>query len=133
MIIQKNGVIFDFAKGVVASIQYQGIEILAKPSNLFAIRLTDKAGATVDYTSQDAKKVEKNEDVVTYSDFPENISVQVKMAETDAGITLRFAVKNGTDKIGTFFYSSQKGRMHTFKLYRINQYVIIFHRHNEYN
>ena len=94
-----GSVVFDFSMGTISSVRYQGIEILAKPSDLFAVRLTDKEGKTVDYTSRDAKMVEEHGNYAVYSAFPENISVTVTVVQADEGFSLRFFVKNGTDKI----------------------------------
>lgn len=99
MTMAGNGVVFDFSKGVITSVQYKGIEILAKPSDLFAVRLTDKSGGIADYTARDAKSVTVEGNVATYSDFAENITVAVTAVQDGEGVALRFAVKNGTDKI----------------------------------
>ena len=99
MTMENGNVIFDFSNGVISSVSYHGTEILAKPSDLFAVRLSDKNGGVVDYTARDAKKVEEQGDTATYSAFPEDIAVTVTVKEDDKGFSVRFAVKNGTDKI----------------------------------
>ena len=93
---------FNFQEKVVESIIYKGTEICAKPSDIFSVRLMDENGNTQDYTSRDAKNVQENNGVpymVTFSEFPENISVTLKISESDEGLCVRFAVKNGTDKL----------------------------------
>lgn len=96
-----GGMDFDFLGGVVRSVAYKGIEVLAKPSVLFSVRFTDKTGATVDYTSLDSKRVEVAEDGLsaTYFDFPENFAVTVKLTANDKDFRVRISVKNDTDKI----------------------------------
>ena len=46
---------FDFAKGTIASLAYQDMEILAKESELFSVRLTDRHGNIVCYSSTQAR------------------------------------------------------------------------------
>ncbi len=101
----KNGNIsFDFQRGVVTSIVHEGIEICAKESDLFSVRLTDKTGGIVDYSSRDACKIEickETEDGIeaVYSAFPEDIVVTLFITKSEDGFQARFAVKNNTDKI----------------------------------
>ena len=93
---------FDFSKGLITSLEYQGIQILAKSSEIFSVRLTDKQGNTVDYSSSQAKTVsvvEKQRSEVVYSDFSEDITVTLFITEEARGFSIRFAVKNATDKI----------------------------------
>lgn len=93
---------FDFSKGLITSLEYQGIQILAKSSEIFSVRLTDKQGNTVDYSSSQAKTVsvvEKQCSEVVYSDFSEDITVTLFITEEARGFSIRFAVKNATDKI----------------------------------
>ena len=93
---------FDFPKGIVKALSYQGIELSAKPSVLFAFRLTDKSGNIADYTSCEATKTEElrgNPYTAVYSGFPEDVSVSVFVTEADNGFNIRVAVKNNTDKI----------------------------------
>lgn len=104
MVLQVNRgtVEFDFPNGTVKALSYDGNEISAKTSALFAFRLTDKAGNITDYSSCEAKKAETlNGDpyTVRYSEFPENISVTVFITEAESGFAMRVAVENGTDKI----------------------------------
>ena len=92
----------DFPKGTICSLSYRGEEILAKESELFSIRLTDRQGNTVVYSSAQARLIgvkggERIEAV--YSDFPESIAVTVFIAVKETGFAVRFAVQNGTDKI----------------------------------
>lgn len=92
----------DFPKGTICSLSYRGEEILAKESELFSIRLTDRQGNTVVYSSAQARLIgvkggERIEAV--YSDFPEPITVTVFIAVKKMGFAVRFAVQNGTDKI----------------------------------
>ena len=97
-----NGVItFDFQKGVISSVAYKGIEICAKESDIFSLRLTDRAGNVADYSSKQAKSVQELDGglTVVYSDFPENITATVFITENGNGFKLRIAVKNDTDKI----------------------------------
>ena len=94
---------FDWQNGVISSMVYKGVEILAKESYVFSLRLTDRAGMIVDYSSKDAGKVDVKEKggdmVVTYSSFPEEISVTLTITKLLDGMQARFAVQNGTDKI----------------------------------
>ena len=101
MQLEKNGgnFQFDFQKGLISSVSYNGIEVCAQESNLFGVRLTDKEGKTVDYTSRDAKRVVQKDGTAEYFDFPEAISVTVFVTEAENGFQMRVAVKNDTDKI----------------------------------
>ena len=94
---------FDFSKGVVSSVVCNGQEISAQAAKLFSVRLLDADGNTVDYSSQDAKSVQVEEKadgaVACYSDFPENFAVTVFVTGEEAGVRVRFAVKNNTQKI----------------------------------
>ena len=93
---------FNFSEGLIKSLTYKGIEILAKPSNLFSVRLTDRQGNTADYSSTQATAVEVVEGSqikVVYSDFPEKITVTAFIAKKETGFTIRFSVQNATDKI----------------------------------
>ena len=55
----KNGnITLYFAKGTLTSFCYAGVEICAKPSALFNVRLTDKEGKIVDYSACQAQGVE---------------------------------------------------------------------------
>ena len=53
----KNGgeIAFDFEKGCIDAICYAGTEISAKSADIFSVRLTDRNGVTVDYSSREAK------------------------------------------------------------------------------
>ncbi len=100
----KNGNIkFDFQRGVISSMVHEGIEICAKESALFSLRLTDKSGDIIDLSSQDAATVKLQEGkygfTAVYSDFPEDIAVTLFITKCDSGFQARFAVKNNTDKI----------------------------------
>ncbi len=77
--MKNASVYFDFQSGVITSVRYKGVEICAKPSNLFNLRLTDKEGSIIDYSSGQAKQVDVKEDgkTVVYSGFPEAFSVVV--------------------------------------------------------
>lgn len=100
--LNQGSIEIDFTKGVVTSFFYKGVEVLAKPSALFALRLTDKKGVITDYSVFDAKGVSLSDNgtvAVTYSQFPENITVTVKIAKECCGLNVRVAVKNNTDKI----------------------------------
>lgn len=128
---------FDFQKGVVSSIVYDGVEISAKEAVLFSLRLTDEAGAYVDFSARDAKRVETTENgngeyVVVYSDFPEAISVTLRITSTAKGFRARFAVKNDTEKLvehiepfafilKPFIHNGGFGRM----LYSYNEGVLV--------
>ena len=90
---------FDFEAGVIASVQYGGTEICAKDSAIFAVRLMDREGNIVDYTSLDAKRVEVNGLTAVYGGFPEDITITVCVKEEKDGCGVRFSVKNGTDKL----------------------------------
>lgn len=94
-------IVFDFKKGVVTSLKYKGEEICAKESLIFSVRLTDRAGKFEDLSSNNAKKVEVSSDgfTATYLGFSEDIVVTVTLVLTEKGFTLRFKVKNETDKI----------------------------------
>ncbi len=95
-----NGKIsFDFQAGVISSVQYKGMELCAKPSVVFGLRLMDREGNIVDYTSLDATSVKMDGKTVVYSGFPENIAVTVYLKESVDGFAVRFWVKNSTDKI----------------------------------
>ena len=37
--------------------------------------------------------------IVVFTDFPENISVTLKITQVNAGLNIRFSTKNNTDKI----------------------------------
>lgn len=97
----KGSVDFDFQNGVISSIVYQGTEICAKASDIFALRMTDREGNVVDYTSRQAKSVQELDGglSVVYSDFPENITATVFITEHSEGFNVRIAVSNHTDKI----------------------------------
>lgn len=98
----KNGnITLDFAKGTLTSFCYAGVEICAKPSALFNVRLTDKEGKIVDYSACQAQEVELLEDgkTVVYSAFPENIVVTLTLNLNEVGLCARVKVQNGTDKI----------------------------------
>ena len=99
--MQNARVCFDFPRGIITSVCYKGVELCAKPSNLFNLRLTDKEGNIVDYSSGQAKQVDVKEDgkTVVYSAFPEAFSVAVILTETESGFTARVSVQNNTDKI----------------------------------
>lgn len=101
MLLSKNNatVDFNFQEGIVNSATYKGVEITAKESAIFAIRLLDKEGNIIDYTSREAKLVCENGSTAVYSQFPEDFEVTVFVSECDGGFALRFAVKNNTDKI----------------------------------
>lgn len=101
MLLLKNAatINFNFQKGIIASVSYKGVEITAKESAIFAIRLLDKEGNIADYTSCEAGAVCENGTTVVYSNFPEDFEVRVVVTECEDGFTLRFAVKNNTDKI----------------------------------
>lgn len=101
MLLSKNNatVDFNFQEGIVNSVTYKGVEITAKESAIFAIRLLDKEGNIIDYTSREAKVVCENGSTAVYSQFPEDFEVTVFVSECDGGFALRFAVKNNTDKI----------------------------------
>lgn len=93
---------FDFSKGLITSLEYQGVQILAKPSEIFSVRLTDKRGNIVDYSSSQAKAVslaKKGQVEVVYSGFSEDITITLFITEETCGFSIRFAVKNATDKI----------------------------------
>lgn len=95
---------FDFQKGVISSIVYAGIEISAKRADIFSVRLTDRDGNIVDYSSRDARSVETSEGqggevIAVYSDFPEAISVILSISKEKSGFRARFSVKNNTDKL----------------------------------
>ena len=103
-LIEKGWIHFDFQSGNIVSASYAGTEILAKPSELFAVRLTDRQGGKLDFSSRDARKVcvqrENAESVTaTYSGFAEAFAVTVTVKRQAGGIAVRFAVKNDTDKI----------------------------------
>ena len=87
MLLSKNNatVDFNFKKGTVGSITYKGVEITAKESAIFAIRLLDKEGNITDYTSCDAKAVCENGSTAVYSQFPEDFEVDVFVADCDDG------------------------------------------------
>ena len=97
------GVCFDFENGLVCSLVYKGVEICAKKSDIFAVRLTDKNGDIKDYRSSSAtifsQETSEENAVYNYSGFAENFTVRVFVKTTDNGFNLRFEVKNGTDKI----------------------------------
>ena len=100
----KNGgeIAFDFEKGCIDAICYAGTEISAKSADIFSVRLTDRNGVTVDYSSREAKfvrVVETDQVCVEYSEFPEPITVTLFLAQDDDGLKVRFSVKNETDKI----------------------------------
>ena len=101
MLLSKNTatVDFNFQKGLITSVTYKGVEVTAKESAIFAIRLLDEEGNITDYTSCEAEAVCENGTTIVYSNFPENFEVRVVVAECEDGFTLRFAVKNNTDKI----------------------------------
>ena len=101
MLLTKNAttVDFNFQKGTLTSVSYKGVEITAKESAIFAVRLLDKEGNITDYTACEAGTVCENGTTVVYSNFPEDFEVRVVVAECEDGFTLRFAVKNNTDKI----------------------------------
>lgn len=101
MLFTKNNltVCFDFEHGTVNSVVYKSVEICAKPSVLFSLRLTDCEGNITDYSSLDAKAVKVDGSTAVYSAFPEEIEVTVCISENEGGFSLRFAVKNGTDKL----------------------------------
>ena len=104
MLVKKNNgkMSFDFKRGVITSVIHNGTEICAKESDLFLVRLTDKEGCIVDYSSREAKSVQTVGDenlVVVYSDFPEAITVTLFVREDEAGFNFRVSVQNGTDKI----------------------------------
>lgn len=88
-------------KGLISSICYGGIEICAKESPLFVVRLTAKGGSTSDVASTEAKSVTVNDGECTavYSHFAEDICVTLRLVATQNGLKVRFNVKNGTDKI----------------------------------
>ncbi len=93
---------FDFEKGLIQEIAYQGVEISAKSADIFSLRLLDKDGKIVDYSSREAKKVTVLEGTplqVVYADFPEPFQVKMWLTEEKTGFSARFAVENGTDKI----------------------------------
>ncbi|MBE7078402.1 MAG: hypothetical protein E7380_00895 [Clostridiales bacterium] len=105
MALEKNrqGIGFDFQKGLISSVVFDGREIGAKPTDIFSLRLTDKTGKTIDLFSRDARKVQVNEGAkgttATYSGFLEDVAVTVFVFEEKNGINVRFSVKNATDKI----------------------------------
>ena len=93
---------FDFHKGTIREISYQGIQISAKSADIFSLRLLDKEGQIVDYPSSLAKKVtilDGNPLKVVYADFPEAVQVTMQLTEETMGFAVRFAVENNTDKI----------------------------------
>lgn len=93
---------FDFPKGIISSLSYRGKELLAKESELFSVRLTDRQGNIVCYSSTQAKLVEviEGEQVeAVYSEFPEQFTVKMYITAQASGFAARFAVQNGTDKI----------------------------------
>lgn len=94
-------IILDLEKGLVSSIIYKGVEICAKQSPIFALRLTEKGGDILDLASNQAKGVLIDEKLreATFSHFSEDISVKVKFSQTERGISVRFSVENRTDKI----------------------------------
>ena len=91
----------DLKNGFVSSLCYKGVEICAKKSPLFIVRLTDKNGDVSDFSSIDAKSVDVNEDLYTaaYSQFCVGVSVTLKLIPTKRGVNVRFSVENNTDKI----------------------------------
>ena len=64
MVLKVNGgcLEVDFSKGIIKSLVYKDIEVCAKPSPIFNVRLTDVDGAIKDYSSLDAKSVVENGD-----------------------------------------------------------------------
>ena len=93
---------FDFQKGLIQEITYQGVQVSAKSADVFSLRLLDKGGQIVDYPSSAAKSVTVIKGTplqVEYADFPEPIRVKMFLTEEKTGVSVRFAVENGTDKI----------------------------------
>ena len=93
---------FDLEQGTISSVFYKGVEICAKKSSIFALRLMAKNGEFVDYTSQEATKTEiKEGNLITaiYTGFSEDFSVRVCIEKFEDGFNIRFAVENGTDKL----------------------------------
>ena len=89
---------FDFQKGLIQEITYQGVQISAKSADVFSLRLLDKDGQTVDYPSSAAKSVTVTKGTplqVEYADFPEPIRVKMFLTEEKTGVSVRFAVENG--------------------------------------
>ena len=91
----------DLNGGLIASVNYNGVQICAKQAPLFVVRLTEKGGKVVDFSATEAKKVEVDESATsaTYSQFGEDFSVAIKFAPTKKGVNVRFNVTNNTDKI----------------------------------
>ena len=91
----------DLERGKISSFCYKNVEICAKESPIFAVRLIKRGGETLDLTSLEAKKVDICEELktVTYSNFDEDISVTIKFSQSERGIGVSVSVKNDTDKI----------------------------------
>ncbi|MBQ7374226.1 MAG: hypothetical protein IJW64_06700 [Clostridia bacterium] len=97
-------VCLDFEKGLISSLNYKGVELCAKVSDIFAVRLTDKTGNIADYRSSQANsvkalKVGADIERYEYSGFAEDFSITVLIENVARGFNLRFAVKNFTNKI----------------------------------
>ena len=97
----KGHIELNLENGTVSSIGYCGVEICAKQSPIFNVRLTEKGGQIVDVSSVEAKSVLVKQDgfSAVYSQFSEDISVTVSFEKTDKGLNTRFSVENNTDKI----------------------------------
>ncbi len=103
MIFNLDGgrIVLDLEKGIISSISYKGVDICAKKSPIFVLRLTEKSGSVLDLASTQAKEffVDGKLSEATFSKFSEDISVKVKFLQTERGINVRFSVENRTDKI----------------------------------
>ena len=104
MQLTNGNIYFDFQRGVITSIVYREMQISAKEADLFSLRLTDKKGQTIDFSSREAGNVtvEEGKDgcvKAVYSNFPEDVIVTVYIIKELNGFRARIEVKNNTDKM----------------------------------
>lgn len=99
-------VVFDFENGTINSLIYNDIEVLAKRSNIFFIRLMNDKGESKDFSSVDFRfnKVDKMADKISSQYYleEEKITVFFNLLLNDYGFDIEYSIKNGSEKIIEF-------------------------------
>jgi len=91
--------IVDFESGVITSVRYAGVELIAETVPLFTVCMRDVDGKEHFLNSTEAKKVQLTENGAVFDGFAYDLSVRVSVATDVSGIDWGIGIENHTEKL----------------------------------